>query len=653
MDFFQNQDVARRKTGRLVVFFGLAVISIIACVYLLAVGIIIMLAQRAEDAPAASEIALDPRLIGAVIGLTLIVIVGAALSKIAELRHGGSAVAESLGGRLLSHDGANANERRVLNIVDEMSIASGVPTPQVYVMDNETSINAFAAGYSPGDAAVGVTRGCIEQLSRDELQGVIAHEFSHVLNGDMRLNIRLIGLLHGILILGVIGYYMLYMARFSTVRSSSRSGGKGNAAPAILMLGGLGLMLVGSIGTFFGSLIKAAVSRQREFLADASAVQFTRNPAGIADALKRIGGLSAGSKILSPNAPQASHMFFGQAITIGFNAMFATHPPLPMRIRRIEPSWDGKFLPARTAPVSDRAPAKRSAGRLNIPGTAGLAGASAVSPDVTALVGHPSLEHLTVAAAVLDRLAGPLADATHEPFGAWAAVYAALLSSNPEVRVVQLRQIRSGDDRVVAREVERLAPLTVSLGSAERFAVVELAAPALRRMTREQYRIFAAGLERLALADNELSLFEWAVGHTLSHLLGAHFSIARTKRVHYYSLAGLGDACSDLLSALAYVGARDQPAAERAFATGRPALGAVSGLTLRPPGRVTRLDLDKAFDELNLVAPKLKRSLIEAAVLTIGADHVITPSEYELLRAIGAALDCPIPPLLPGQLSQT
>jgi Zn-dependent protease with chaperone function len=643
MDFFQSQEVARRKTGRLVLFFVLAVIAIIASVHLLAVGIFAILSNQAENPPALAQVALDPRLIGAVAGLTLLLIVGAAMAKIAELSRGGAVVAESLGGRLLEHDNATQDESRLLNVVEEMSIASGLPTPQVYLLDKEQSINAFAAGYTPADAAVGVTRGCVEQLSRDELQGVIAHEFSHILNGDMRLNIRLIGMLQGIMVLGIVGYYMLRMARFSGVRSSGRSG-KGNSTPAVMMLGGLGLMVVGSVGTFFGTLIKSAVSRQREFLADASAVQFTRNPSGIADALKRIGGLSAHAEIEHPNAPQASHMFFGQAVTVGFNALFATHPPLPERIRRIEPGWDGKFLPARTS--ARFAEARR-------PGVIGLAGApaprSATPTSVRAIVGQPTSEHLALASTIIDRLRGPLTEAMREPFGAWAAVYAAILSNDAKVRAAQLAGVSQGPERFVSAEVDRLARSAADLPSPERFAIFELAAPALRRMTREQYQVFKSGLERLALADDELSLFEWAAGRALGRLLEANFTDARPTRVRYYSLTRLGSPCSALLSALAYVGARTQADAERAFRAAAAELPDVSGLELLPPGRVTPTDLDGALDELAAVAPKCKSALIQGACRAIASDQNITPREYELLRAIAAALDCPMPPLLPGQ----
>ncbi len=318
--------------------FGIAVVALTASLYVLAV--VISGYQGTDSRTGAIQWALqwwDPGLMLLVAFAVGLVVGGGSLYKIAQLAGGGKIVAEHLGGRLLHPDTSDHRERVLLNVVEEMSIASGTPTPPVYVLDSESGINAFAAGFSPTDAVIGVTRGTLEQLPRPELQGVIAHEFSHILNGDMRLNVRLIGVLHGILILGILGYFLLRSSMFSGMARGRSS--RDQSALALLAIG-VGLMVVGFLGSFFGNGIKASVSRQREFLADASAVQFTRQPAGIADALKRIGGAMTGSGIQSPNAPEASHMFFGRA-TSGLRGLFSTHPPLADRIRRIDPSWDG------------------------------------------------------------------------------------------------------------------------------------------------------------------------------------------------------------------------------------------------------------------------------------------------------------------------
>ena len=322
MDFFTQQEKSRKKTGLLVFFFITAVVLIIAALY--AVITAILFYNKMVIDP------FQPVLLLCVAGGTLAIVIGGSLFKTSQLRRGGAAVAKMLGARPVARDTRDLKEKQFLNVVEEMAIASGVTVPDAYVLD-EQGINAFAAGWGTSDAAVCVTTGCLNFLTRDELQGVIAHEFSHVLNGDMRLNIRLMGLIFGILVIAQIGYFILRGSSRGRVRISSGRGKSGSGA-AVIFLVALALMCIGYIGVFFGNLIMAAVSRAREFLADASAVQFTRNPSGIAGALKKIGGLADGSLIHHPNAAQASHMFFANGISSFWSNMFATHPPLAKRV---------------------------------------------------------------------------------------------------------------------------------------------------------------------------------------------------------------------------------------------------------------------------------------------------------------------------------
>ena len=332
MTFFQQQEAARKRTLILIGYFVLAVICIIAAIYTV---IVVMLHNVKDDATGASLLPSlwNPEIFTITALVTLLIIVGGSIFKILALRGGGSVVARNLGGRLVLPGTRDPDERKLLNVVEEISIASGVSIPAVFVLEDEAGINAFAAGFSPNRAAVAVTRGCMKLLSRDELQGVIAHEFSHILNGDMRLNIRLMGIIHGILIIGLIGRAMVRSVTRSNRRSSSRSG-KDSGGPVLVL--GISLFIIGYIGVFFGKIIKAAVSRQREYLADASAVQFTRNPVGISGALKKIGGLSHGSLIENSSAEEASHLFFANGLGQAFLNLLATHPPLTERIQRIE-----------------------------------------------------------------------------------------------------------------------------------------------------------------------------------------------------------------------------------------------------------------------------------------------------------------------------
>jgi Zn-dependent protease with chaperone function len=382
----------------------------------------------------------------AVIG-TLIVVGGGSLFKIAQLRGGGRVVAEQLGGRLLNPDTTDPSERQLMNVVEEMAIAAGTTAPPVYLLDQEDGINAFAAGFTPGEAVIGVTRGAARRLSRDELQGVIAHEFSHILNGDMRLNIRLIGLLHGILIIGMLGYFVLRMTAFSGHRAR-RSRDQGNPLPLLAI--GVGLMVVGFFGTFFGNLIKAAVSRQREFLADAAAVQFTRQPGGIAGALKKIGALAAGSRsgARTPRRPATC----SSAGPPRASARCSRRTPrCPTRIRRIEPSWDGTFPDV--TPSSRRAAGNGTAcrgGRVRPRRRRRACRAVRVRTRSTTWAGRRGA-HVRYAERLLDSLPGGIRAAAHEPYGARALIYTLLLDRDATLRTKQCSTCSEPPTRACSR----------------------------------------------------------------------------------------------------------------------------------------------------------------------------------------------------------
>ncbi len=639
-NFFEYQDAARRKTTRLVILFALAVLALVVSIDLLLAVTFGYLDQNTPTGSVDWARAFDPQLVSLAVVGTLVVVGSGSLYKIAQLRGGGRVVAEQLGGRLLHPDTSVLSEQRLLNVVQEMAIASGTPTPPVFLLEHEQSINAFAAGFTPSDAVIGVTRGTVEQLTRDELQGVIAHEFSHILNGDMRLNIRLIGVLHGILIVGILGYFLLRMTMFSGHRR--RRSREGNPMPILAL--GAGLMAVGFLGTLFGNLIKAAVSRQREFLADAAAVQFTRHPAGIAEALKKIAGLVSGSSIQSPNAPEASHMFFGRA-TSGLSGLFSTHPPLVERIRRIEPSWDGT-LPdvAQVAPVASQSRAAA--------GLSALAGAETVDRGSVAglsgaveQVGQPGEAHLQYAARLLDSLPAPLVSAVHGPYGARAVVYALLFDREAEPRRRQDAHLAAAADPGVYEETVRLMGLVDRLDMRARLPLIDISLPALRTLTVEQYELFRKNVAALVQIDNAIDLFEWSLHRILLHDLDAHFVRRGPPRVRHRSFAAVRPHAELLLSTLAYAGHRDLAAARRAFEQVRRSLG-LADLRLRPVDDLKLDALDAALAALDEAAPQVKRQVLQAAVACIAADRTVTPTEAELLRAVSASLGCPMPPLL-------
>src|SRR5690554_4953301 len=415
MDFFDAQDHARRLTRWLVVLFALSIISLLVVTNLL---VMVTLGVVSADPQAGPEFQFDPAMAVVVSVAVIGVVVLASLYRIATLRKGGAAVAEMLGGRLVVEGRASVAEQRLLNVVEEMAIAAGTPVPPTYIIE-ERGINAFAAGYSLSDAVIGVTRGAVETLTRDELQGVIAHEFSHILHGDMRINIRLIGLLHGIMMLGMAGYYLLRTG--GAVRRSR----DGNSV-AILALG---LIVIGATGMFFGNLIKAAVSRQREYLADASAVQYTRNHKGIAGALKRIGAEAEGSMMAHPATAEISHSLFGAGTRMSLRGMFATHPPLAARIKKLDSSWDGEYpSPVTQMPVTDDAGVSTVGRPTQQGGPAGdqrIAGMGLAMATAAAFqrIGEPDEDDMAYAQHIYQQLPPTLLEAAHEPGGARALIY--------------------------------------------------------------------------------------------------------------------------------------------------------------------------------------------------------------------------------------
>jgi Zn-dependent protease with chaperone function len=633
-DFFESQEAARRNTGRLVILFGLAVIAIAATLYALAVGLFGYQGQDRTGTILLDPQWWDPELLAVVSIGVLVLIGGGSLYKISQLRGGGQVVAEQLGGRLLHPNTTDPHERVLLNVVEEIALASGTPTPPVFLMEEEEGINAFAAGFSPDDAVLGVTQGTLHQLKRDELQGVVAHEFSHILNGDMRLNIRLMGVLHGILLIGILGYFVLRSAMYG---SMGRRSDRGNSGFVLLALGG-GLVVVGSLGTFFGKWIKASVSRQREFLADASAVQFTRNPDGIAGALKRIGGFVSGSAVASPNAPEASHLFFGQALSGGLNSIFATHPPLVERIRRLDPSFDGEFgtlAPPVLQPAVDGA-ASQFAGETT----------SRVSIEhAVESVGRPTPEHLAYAAELVRSLPGAITEVVHESYGARALIYALLVDRDPNSRRAQLECLAEHADRGVDALTLRLLPDVEQLDPRTRLPLIDMALPALRELSGGQYQAFRRNVEELVQADARIDLFEWTLQRVLLAHLAPHFEPARAPGIKYRSMRRLTPHCSMLLSTLALARAGADP--DGAYRRAAHALG-LPDLVRLPAERCGLAQLGEALNELAQATPLLKRQVLRACAEYIAADGRVATAEAELLRATADTLGCPMPPLLPG-----
>jgi Zn-dependent protease with chaperone function len=648
MNFFESQERAHKHTTLLIVLFGAAVIALIAMANLLILVVFgVVNSQQVREGQSIFA-QMDWKMAATVgAGVSVVVLVGS-LYKMMALSGGGKVVAESLGGQLIPRNTEEPNQRKLLNVVDEMAIASGTPAPPVYLLVNEPGINAFAAGFTPRDAVLGITQGAIEQLSRDQLQGVIAHEFSHIFNGDMRLNIRLMGALNGILILGILGYYLMYSASFSGRRRSND-----NSGMAILALA-VGLMVIGFAGTFFGGLIKAAVSRQREYLADASAVQFTRNPDGIAGALKRIGAVKAGSTVRNPGAPEVSHAFFAQGVTGFTQWLSSTHPPLAKRILRIDPGWDGKFNDD-AAPSAVESPSKAD-GEPAMPrpdvfrnvATVAAQVAAAEAAAVVDQVARPTPESVVIARSLLSEMPVVIRDAAREPFGARAVIYCLLLDKDQGLRERQLALLRAHADKDVFALTHRLTPHMDVLDMRFRLPIIDIALPALKQLSHSQCAPFLNNLAALVNMDAKVDLFEWSLQKILSMHLDGHFQKPSPAAVKYQETGQLIREIEIVLSAVAHAGAVGRNSAQAAFDASARGL-ASSGLTLLANDQITSADLDKALANLDLLAPAAKSRLLKACAISIWHDQKATPAELELLRAFASVLNCPMPPgMTPG-----
>ncbi|HEY9880759.1 MAG TPA: M48 family metallopeptidase [Leptolyngbyaceae cyanobacterium] len=638
MNFFEQQDEARRNTTRLILLFMAAIAAIILAFYL--VAILMLRTERLE-----SLAWWQPDTFLLVSLITLSIIGFGSLTKLRELSRGGVAVAESLGGRKLDPQTDDVNEARLLNVVAEMALASGTPIPGVYLLDRESSINAFAAGYSPDDAVIGVTRGCIDQLTRDELQGVIGHEFSHILNGDMRLNLKLIGVLQGLLTIHILGRMLLRDGWANAPIRSKNEKSEGNGFIVI----GLAMMAIGGIGLLFGRLIKSAVSRQREFLADASAVQFTRNPDGITDALRKIGGITNGSRIAAPRAEEASHLFFGEALPgmMFLGDWYATHPPLKERIRRLK----GVALEeiSTLTPVNQFQSIGHESPVLGFQGGTPIATAppQAAPEAFMAAVGTLSPQNLASAQAFLKQLPPEIVAAIRQPEGAKALVCAILLDSKPEVRSHQLALLKAPESSALADQTAQLAALLQTIDSRQYLSLVDLAVPALRSLDLPQCTTFLSQVKALAQADKRLSVSEYVLQLILHKRLRPQLYKTVENPQQFAAIDPIWTDCLTILSILARLGHKTSQDATYAFKSGVYRLPDAKKRELPTDMPQVKLyDLGASLSRLELAVPKLKQAVVDACAHTALINNDVTAYEAELLRAIVITLDCPIPPFL-------
>jgi Zn-dependent protease with chaperone function len=659
MDFFARQAEARRQTRWFVVAFVLAVLLVVAgldVVLFTAFGLATVsglppsLLYYATEYPARHP--------GAALLLTTIVlaIIGiASLLKSIQLRQGGGVVARALGGVLVARDTTDLKRKRLHNVVEEMSIASGVPMPEIYVLERESAINAFAAGHTPANAAIAVTQGALDNLSRDELQAVIAHEFSHVLNGDMRLNVQLMGWLFGLFVIAYIGRKML------------RHSPDGDRAAIPLAMGGLLIMVLGYIGLFFGRVMQAAVSRQRERLADASSVQFTRNPDGLKGALLKIAGLSEGSRIRRADAEQAAHMLFAA----GLRRFFQTHPSLEERIKALDPRFDVKRLPALAASAIKTVPAFEAGelAEVSVSHLAVAAGSDVVAFDgnqggtpvlpvveavpvkptaISAAVGHIETVHIKQAQALRLALPESLREFSESSGTARAFVLALLLSRDSAIRDRQLTLLSKSTSAAELEIVRNTFPVAESLAPMLRLPSLLQIFPALRRVPAGERRDLAKLAENLIRADARVDVFEFCLAHLLATLLRDELE-ARVPHGKMSLAEGETD-IQAVFAVLAGSGASDSREARMAYEAGMH--------SVMPMHRPPYVDVENwpqrlsdSLRRLEKLQPFAKKVVIEGLVKTIAHDEKLNVAEAELLRTVCAALHCPLPPLLPGLLA--
>ncbi len=638
MDFFAHQDSARARSKWLV-----ALLCFNVLVVALAIYSVLMIGRSRIETGDAVVAWWDPRLLAICIGGTFAVVFAGSAYKMQSLLSGGAVVAEGLGGRVLHRDTTEPDDRQLLNIVDEMAIASGVPVPPVYVMEDERSVNAFAAGNSPSDAVIGVTRGCIEALNRDQMQGVIAHEFSHILNGDMRLNIRLIGILHGVLVIGLAGRLILQSQRGSRYRRRNKEGG------GILALG-LVLFVVGYTGLLIGRLLRAAVSRQREFLADASAVQFTRNPDGIAGALEQIGSGESGSRISSSNAAEASHLFFGDALKSSFFGAFATHPPIDERVRRIrnlpadETRGKGTVAFASSGDFGGEQLHSGFAASAAPVETGGADWDHEESFQASATlesVGNFGESALDQAHRIEESLPARIDELTRTAYGARAVIYGLLLDREADVCDHQLEILQQQADPAVVAEVQQIVTLCHDLPVGSRIPVVELSMPSLRELSHSQLEIFLKNVDALIKADSHVHLFEYLLRRLVVHCLP---DSGRKRNRGRQRQQDIEAASADLVGALAVIGSATKGEATAACDHALQQAG------LRNSGddEVTVSDLkyskvDRSLAYLARANLTQRRKVLQACMMCVEHDGVTTAEELQVLRVIAVVLDCPLP----------
>jgi Zn-dependent protease with chaperone function len=664
MDFFDRQARARKQTRRLIWLFGLAVLVVVVLNYLIFGTLIQAFYKPAPEMKRfpsfflnllllAGDLVVYPReylrwlwdlkLACWVTLGTLTSIALGCLYKIRQLSAGGSAVAELLGGRCVESSTSDPDEQRLRHVVEEMAIASGTPVPEIYLLDNERGINAFAAGHTRDDVAIGITRGALKLLTRDELQGVIAHEFSHILNGDTRLNMKLIGLAHGLFWPTILGRVLIYGGTDAPASDESLLAEDERTSPLPTAPIGYLFVIIGSVSLPFVRLLKSAICRQREWLADAAAVQFTRSPDGIGGALKKIGGLFKQGRLDTPNAEVASHLYFAGSAFDSWFKFLATHPPLAKRILAIDPAFDGNFPKVKMLAPNQF---ERDLAFEEAIGRA-MAIERALPESTLALGGSVTAEHLRQVSLMRFGLPPEVKLALRTPSGAAGVVYALLLSDDDSVRARQMQILQTNLAPDSFTQTAALAPQIEALGGRYKLVLAEFAVPALRKNDVAEHDAFHLTMQQLIECDGAIELFEYTLMKMVARQLRSYFNGPETGRTQYGRVQDVLPDCALLLSALAHIGSENETDARAAFAEGAEFLDAPTArIQFLPRSEWDLSKVDAALTRLSRCPDAVRRNILLACGRTVAADNQVTEREAELLHAIADSLDCPMPPFV-------
>mgnify|MGYP002640465002 FL=1 len=629
MDFFGAQDRARRQTRVFGLLFSLAIILVIQMMNLLVIVIHYLIKVNVSgSAPGGFTQFLqwDQYLIVACLVTGFIALFG--YLGIEQLFGGGDAVARLLGANLIARGTTDKQERLATQIVTEIAIAAGAPVPQLFLL-KEPAINSFAAGWDSSDAVITLTTGALTHLDRYELQAMVAHEFCHILNGDMRLNQTMAGLLQGLFIIKE--WSSKILENGGRHRSGKSSG--------YFYLTLFGFLTLGSFGYFLGRWIKSLLARQQEYHADAAAVQYTRNPEAVIGMLQKLGVNYIHSRMLGSRYEQFDHAFVGIP---GNKTFINSHPPVEARIRRINPDWNIEFLPIDIERI-DAAPVMRRQEEKQQQLVWTMFGLGVTESILTSAI--PAFDKQIFDPEYGHRLPDTLLSLTRACVSSEATILAVLLASSKSAEQTHLKQLKSILDNRMYQKTLEILPSVKILDPRQRIPLIETCIPALKEMTKPQYLEFKIWIMTLFNADFKMDHDEFVVSRFVIARLDRFYNISKRPQKILNLVGDVRAEYELILSLIAYT-EHDDSMAQQAFDAGKKAIAAYS-LKLIPRNMVFLKQANTALDKLYALTPSLRKRLLQAAAATIALDGKITLKGFELLKTVAASLEVPMPPMAP------